>query len=620
MSLSPRKSILSVRSSISPLAQSPTRSQKGSVVPQQEFKIDLSSLSSSSYTSLASLLETALQINPIKELQFLTEELLVFFDYKSDLIAKNKPLSEESAQTFYEKIHIQLETLVIEAVSMKNIEERNEKIKKIKSWYMDKIESFKQLSQIKQRTEKNLDQIDDVEKERTPESPSDINNHRCQIFGFESAKNKINEFRRKVIISEPNQELDLDSEHYYFRDNRIKKVDAIDNAFNNIADNFNSTYYTTKTSRWNKTAYNNTATTGGWFHQSTGLDFFDKEVKGTYAFHKPNYDYSNLVIEKEIARAKNKELRQKRMDEEVKQTINTFGLERARYKQNIVKKLETTNLIKSYSEILSAQKDQEKKKREEKKPKQRKSIIEVKEEVKKEEEKPKVDVNNVKYITQFNEEIEESKGLNFMDYLNKEKNKEKIYNVPFQIEASQEKQNLLNFMVKKKMEKDFEIDEKYKNTNTESENKEITKEKNFNLLPSAISTSLYFTDKIFSVRMINSKLNDINLVGGNKHKKYLKPLSVYDNDLLKRESHSRPKTEGNYFMETFSKFPNNYLKMRKTLSQFNETKMKSSKIFKKSNKKIKIQLTKISSNPKNKMCYPQNYLPLSGNGLLASNF
>ena len=108
MNLSPRKSILSVRSSVSPLAQSPTRSQKGSVVPQQEFKIDLSSLSSSSYTSLASLLETALQINPIKELQFLTEELLVFFDYKSDLIAKNKPLSEESAQTFYEKIHIQI--------------------------------------------------------------------------------------------------------------------------------------------------------------------------------------------------------------------------------------------------------------------------------------------------------------------------------------------------------------------------------------------------------------------------------------------------------------------------------------------------------------------------------
>lgn len=620
MSLSPRKSILSVRSSVSPLALSPARSQKGSIVPQQEFKIDLSSLSSSSYTSLANLLETALQINPIKELQFLTEELLAFFDYKSELIEKNIPLSEESSQTFYEKIHIQLETLVIEAVSMKNIEERNEKIKKIKSWYMNKIESFKQLSQIKQRTEKNLDQIDDVEKERPPESSSDINNHRCQIFGFESAKNKINEFRRKVIISEPNQELDLNNEHYYFRNNRLKKVDVIDNAFNNVADNFNSTYYTTKTSRWNKTGYNNGVNTGGWFHQSSGLGFFDKEIKGTYAFHKPSYDYSNLVIEKEIARAKNKELRQKRMDEEVKQAINTFGLERSRYKQNLVKKLETSNLIKNYSEILSIQKDQEKKKKEEKKPKQRKSVVEEKGEEKKEEEKPKVDVHNVKYITQFNEEIEESTGLNFMDYLNKEKNKEKIYNIPFQIEASQEKQNLLGFMVKKKIEKDFEIDEKYKNSNNDSDDKEITKEKNANLLPSSISSSLYFTDKIFSVRMKNSKLNNINLVGGNKHKKYLKPLSVYENELFQRESQSRPKTEGNYFMETFSKFPNNFLKMRKTLSQFNETKMKSSKIFKNSNKKFKIQLTKISSNPKNRICYPQSYLPLSGNGLLASNF
>ena len=59
----------------------------------------------------------------------------------------------------------------------------------------------------------------------------------------------------------------------------------------------------------------------------------------------------------------------------------------------------------------------------------------------------------------------------------------------------------------------------------------------------------------------------------------------------------------------------------------NDSKVKAAeKIVNRSNssgvgfKSERIERLSSSSNPKNKMCYPQNYLPLSGNGLLASNF
>ena len=220
-SLSPRKSVPSPRS-VNTNPQSPNRNRNTNkdAPSSPRKKIDLSALSQSSYVTLVSLLETAMIESPSPELDFLSEELVSFFQYKSDLIAKNKPIPDEDNETFYEKIHSTLEQVVIEAVSMKDIEARNEKLKKVKTWYLDKVNTFKALSKIKERTTKNYDQIDDEEPKEDDKETLDEVEHRCQIFGFESAKNKINEFRRKIIINSPNIDLDIDSDHYYFRSNR----------------------------------------------------------------------------------------------------------------------------------------------------------------------------------------------------------------------------------------------------------------------------------------------------------------------------------------------------------------------------------------------------------------
>ena len=206
--------------------------------------------------------------------------------------------------------------------------------------------------------------------------------------------------------------------------------------------------------------------------------------------------------------------------------------------------------------------------------------------------------------------------MNFQDYLNKEKNKEKIFTINCVMRTEEEKRNMLTTQLLKKVEKDAEIEEKMKTAGNEIE---IEKEKKANVLPAESVLAISKNDSIFRLRMMNGKMNGLNVYEKDKHRKFLKPLSIYDNTYLKKESTNRAKTEENFMMETFSKFPNDYLKMRKTISKFNESQMKSSKIFKKSNHKFKIQLTRISSNPKTLRKFPQCYLPITGHNLLTNN-
>jgi hypothetical protein len=100
----------------------------------------------------------------------------------------------------------------------------------------------------------------------------------------------------------------------------------------------------------------------------------------------------------------------------------------------------------------------------------------------------------------------------------------------------------------------------------------------------------------------------------------MKPLSLYDNLHKRYISFDRPITEGSnkntdFMFKTFYKFNNDLLNMRKTISNFNENRIKNSKIFKCGNKKLKIQLEEINSTPKDTI-FHKYYLPLTGSNLL----
>ena len=61
-----------------------------------------------------------------------------------------------------------------------------------------------------------------------------------------------------------------------------------------------------------------------------------KEVKGSYSYVRPDYEFSKLVVEKEIIRAKNKEMKEKRNQEEMKIYLDEFGKSKAKYKEDII--------------------------------------------------------------------------------------------------------------------------------------------------------------------------------------------------------------------------------------------------------------------------------------------
>ena len=69
---------------------------------------------------------------------------------------------------------------------------------------------------------------------------------------------------------------------------------------------------------------------------------------------------------------------------------------------------------------------------------------------------------------------------------------------------------------------------------------------------------------------------------------------------------------------TFTNFKNDFLNMRKTLSNFNEVQMRNSKLYSRGGKKMRIKLDEMMHTPRENINYPIVYLPLPGNNLLTT--
>lgn len=639
----------------------------------------LTTLFNQSQSSLNSLIESALSQSKTKELEYLCNELLKFNKYKSTQVTSQQsyPLSEFESIPF--KIHSSLERLIIETISMKDIPSRNEKLKSLKQWYLKQITSYNSLAQIKERTSKTNDQLHKPEAPLPePESPETMKKHRCLIPGYEKPYEKIEEYKRHKIISKPNLELDLNSDHYYFRMNRMKQdKEAL---FTNTMNNFASTCYTTQsTMKFNKTMYNTTGS--GWYHANNNLGFYDKEIKGGFSYARPDYEYAQLIVNKDVIQSKHRELNEKRFGEEIKEMMNDFGVSRARYKQNVNKNMEMKTIINTYSKILVKMRDKDKEERtklknkvatkgetktqpqaqpqqqqqqlQQSQPEQQPQLpqeqiqnqdeaitinnennnIDTKEQTqiitpppKPEEHHDKVNINNIQYISNFNEES----AANFMDYINQTKNKEKTISINFKSSKLTKLDILLTNQLHSKYEKDAEIEDKIKQTNNENEKSELLKTITTSSLASDTLSALRQRNKVFHYRILGSSMNEFNIYERDRHKKYLTPLSGYDPTYVSQFKIKKQHTEdnnnnnnngrnSNYFLKTFSQFPNDYLQMRKTVSKFNETTFQRSKVFKKGNKKYKIHMKQMSSAIKdNNKVYPENYLPIQGNSLLRS--
>lgn len=82
--------------------------------------------------------------------------------------------------------------------------------------------------------------------------------------------------------------------------------------------------------------------------QNTFLPPINRETKYSYSFLRPTYNFNAVYIENKIIESKQKSLALKRAQEEIKKKVKEFGLNRARYKQNLNNKYELKNIINMY--------------------------------------------------------------------------------------------------------------------------------------------------------------------------------------------------------------------------------------------------------------------------------
>ena len=133
-----------------------------------------------------------------------------------------------------------------------------------------------------------------------------------------------------------------------------------------------------------------------WFTK-TGLDF-NKEIKSSYSYLRSKYEFDYLSVEQNILNEKNKNIIEKRNQEEIKKAMMDYGLKKSLYEGNANKKFEMKHILKSYKIKL----EEMKKKEEEEKERQR-----LEEEKRKEELKKKLEEEERKRQEEIKRKLEE---------------------------------------------------------------------------------------------------------------------------------------------------------------------------------------------------------------------
>ena len=86
------------------------------------------------------------------------------------------------------------------------------------------------------------------------------------------------------------------------------------------------------------------------YNKESGLYFppLNRETKFSYSYNRPPYNYTSIVVEKKIKDNKLKLVAEKRGQEEINKHLEKFGIERAKYKENMNNKYELKSIINMY--------------------------------------------------------------------------------------------------------------------------------------------------------------------------------------------------------------------------------------------------------------------------------
>lgn len=267
-----------------------------------------------------------------RELTFLCQEMIDFLNLKQKMVDKNLHIDDERPKFLFQ-ISQKTMRLLTEAMYMKNKENQKLKIIKIYNWYLDKTSRNKDLKKITERTEKEWYQEEEEEPPKEePVKNEEIKKHRCFIGGYESAAKRLLEYNTKkvntatkiskITFGDENVNIYGKSVGYDTMTN-FKKINDL-NLPNYISTSQNSTKYGTFYNKGKAKPEINTGT--DWFSK-TGLDF-KKEVKESYSYIRPPYEYEFLVLENKILQQKQKDLAEKEIKKVLLKVLKIGALEK----------------------------------------------------------------------------------------------------------------------------------------------------------------------------------------------------------------------------------------------------------------------------------------------------
>ena len=360
-------------------------------IKKPEVKID--------FSKSIEKLEEVKSKSTFRELNILCEEIIDFYKKKQRMLDEHFPIENERHKFLFQ-ISQKTERLLIEAIYMENKENQKLKIRKIYNWYFENLKRNKDLRKITERTEKEWFQEEEPEPPKTePEKLEDIKKHRSYIGGFESAKKRLTQYNTKKISNSKKvnpisfQDENLNFYGKAFGYNTMTNFKSIKdmNTPNYIATSQQSTKYGTFYNKGKSKPEINTGT--DWFSK-TGLDF-KKEIKESYSYIRPPYEYEFLYLENKILQEKQKILAEKRNAEEINKGVWELGFKKSFYKGSINEKTEMKEMINKYKELLEIKRIEEERKKKEEEEKRKLEEDKLRKEL---EKKKQIAMSKIKQI------------------------------------------------------------------------------------------------------------------------------------------------------------------------------------------------------------------------------
>ena len=364
-------------------------------------------------------LEEVKSKSTFRELNILCEEIIEFYKKKQKMLDEHLPIENEKHKFLYQ-ISQKTERLLIEAIYMENKENQKMKIRKIYNWYFENLKRNKDLRKITERTEKEWFQEEEIEVPKPEvEELEDIKKHRSFIGGFESAKKRLTEYNvKKIHNSKKVNQISFQDENINFYGktfgyNTMSNFKSIKD-MNNIATSQQSTKYGTFYNKGKSKPEINTGT--DWFSK-TGLDF-KKEVKESYSYIRPPYEYEFLYLENKILQQKQKEIAEKRNVEEIEKGVIEHGFKKSFYNGAINEKAEMKEMIQKYKELLEIKRIEEEKRKKEEEIKRKIEEEKLRKEL---EKKKQIAMSKIRQIRKPNPEKKKKKII-INDYGDKKEN------------------------------------------------------------------------------------------------------------------------------------------------------------------------------------------------------